>query len=123
MAKMRAAAAASDFSTAHVMAAVIMFGDPGGSERGAEAWPAAAGIELVDGREQCFAAANAAISAVIVTIPVFTGEGALSPLFAGNQILDLGQLCAPFGERLADGGRGVLVLARHRVHYNRVDAN
>ena len=123
MTKVRAAAATGDFGALHEMAAVIVFGDASGGERGGETRPAAAGIELVRRCEQRFAAADATVGAIIVTIPVFTSEGAFGTFFAGYGILDFTQLCAPFGLGLADGGLGVLVSERHRVHYNRVDAN
>src|SRR4249919_4334145 len=62
-----------------------------------ETRPAGAGVELGRGIEQRGVAADAAIDAAIVQVPVFAGERALGAGFAGDVIRARRQLFSPFG--------------------------
>ena len=104
MAEVAAATAADDLGATHEQAAILMLGDAFGSERGGEAGPATAGIEFGRRLEQRFAAADAAIGAGILAVPVFAAEGALGAFLAGDVVLHGRELRAPFGFGLADPG-------------------
>ena len=82
MAQVGAAPAADDLGATHEQAAILMLGDAFGSERGGEAGPAATGIEFGRRLEQRLAAADAAVGAGLLAVPVFAAEGALGALLA-----------------------------------------
>ena len=70
-----------------------------------EAGPAGAGVELGVGGEQLGAAADAAVHAVVLLVPVGAGEGALGAGLAGHLVLLGRQLLAP--QVLTAGGQAL----------------
>lgn len=106
MAEVGAAAVAGDFGAEHAEAAVDVLVDQVLVVRAVEARPAAARVELGFGAEERCVAADAAVGAGVVAVPVDAGEGAFGALAAGYLVLEFVQLLAPFGVGLVDSGHG-----------------
>lgn len=102
MAKMGAALAASHFGAHHAPAYILVLGDIFRHCRLVETGPAAARIKLCLRAEKFGFAANATISARIMTIPVNAGKGPLGAFFSGDMILLSGELLAPVNITLGD---------------------
>src|SRR5581483_326046 len=106
VAEVRAAAAALDLGADHAVARVLDLGDGVLVERLPEARPAGARLELGLGREERLPAADAAVGARVVVVPVSAGEGPLGALVARDLELLLRELRAPLGLGLDDLARG-----------------
>src|SRR5262245_42831947 len=100
--EVRVAAAAHDLGAAHEPAVVRVLGHAALRHRRPEARPAGAGVELRRAVEQRLAAADAAVDAVGLVVPVLAGEGALGALAARHLELLRRQLLAPLGFSLLD---------------------
>ena len=84
MAEVRAALIAVHLNPAHTKIGVFILADVFRFLRRPEAWPPGAGIELGFRAEEFGAATGAAIQALVLAVPVFTGERALSAVLAGD---------------------------------------
>src|SRR5712671_6490838 len=102
MAQVRVALGAEDLGTAHEHAVVVFGGDVFLRGRGREAGPAGAGIELFVAAEERGTAADAAVDALLVVVPVLPGEGALGALLARDGELFGCQILLPLGIALDD---------------------
>lgn len=106
MTEMGAAVVAGDFRAQHAEAAVDVFVDQFFIVRRVKTRPAAAGIELGFGAEKRGAAADAAVGAVGVRVPILAGEGRLGAFLAGHAVFGRGQLFPPFGVGFFDFRHG-----------------
>src|SRR6185503_8028926 len=79
----------------HAPGVVLAQLDRLGDLRLREARPARAGVELHARVEELVAAAGAAVHAVVVLVPVLTGEGALGAALAEHLVLLGSELLAP----------------------------
>src|SRR5579883_27554 len=104
---MRRAAATADFGTHHEHATVLVQRNVLFVERLEETRPAGAGIEFRRRIEQRLSAANAAINAIRMVVPVFILEGRFRALAARYLELQVGKLRTPFLLAVVD-------LFRHR---------
>lgn len=84
---MSAAPLTMDLGPSHPVAAVGLGFDRRRRRRRREARPTGARIELGAGIEQRFSATDAPIDAIVVTIPIDSGERSFGPLFSGNPVL------------------------------------
>jgi len=97
MAEMGAAVVAGHFGAGYAKAVIGVLVDQVCIGGRMKAWPAAASVEFCLGTEKRRAAADAAVGAGLVAIPVFAGKGTLGALAAGDVELVVVQLFAPFG--------------------------
>src|SRR5258708_39756457 len=95
MPQMRVALRAEHLGAAHSVSAIDARLHVRIVHRRPETGPTGAGIELGAGAEQFVIAADAAIGAVVVQVPVFAGEGGLGAALARDLILLRGQLPLP----------------------------
>ena len=87
MTQMSAAVLAMNLDSAHAVAVVDFRLDIAVRHRRGKARPAGAGVELRGAVEQRLAAANAAVEAILMIVPVRASERALSTLFTGYVVL------------------------------------
>ncbi len=106
VAEVGAAVVAGDFGAQHAEAAVDVLVDQFFVVRRVKTRPAAARIELGLGAEKRGTAADAAVGAVAVGIPIFASEGGLGAFFAGDAVFGRGQLGTPLGVGFLDFRHG-----------------
>ena len=102
MAEVGAAVVAGDFGADHAEAAVGVLVDQASVVRRVETRPAATGIELGFGAEKRRPAADAAVGAVVLAIPITAGKGAFRAFLARDVELRFVKLGAPFGVGFLD---------------------
>src|SRR5881397_760281 len=83
------------FDTAHAIAVVSFRLDVAPRHRVGEARPTGSRVELRGAVEERLAAADTAVNAILMVVPVRAGEGALGALFTGYVILVGRQLLLP----------------------------
>src|SRR5690349_22969618 len=106
MAQVAAAGRAGRLRSGHEPGSVGLGGDGCWVDRGEEARPTRAGLELRLGPEELGAAAGATIRPGAMLVPEVAGEGPLGALLAKDAVALRRELGAPVGVALLDGGRG-----------------
>lgn len=102
MAEMRAALLAAYFHAFHAVAVVGARNDVFGQVGLPVARPSGQGIKFCGRIEQCIAAAYATIDALIVAVPICSGESRFGPALAAYPVLLPGKFLFPLGIRLFD---------------------
>lgn len=96
VAQVRVATAANDFGASCKPSAIGDLAYVVGGDRLEEARPAGAGLEFRVGIKQLLAAADTAIHARLVVVPIRAGEGSFGPFFSSNLELLRRQPLLPF---------------------------
>ena len=93
--QVRVADGAADLRSGHGKLPILLVGHVLVANRGPEARPSTAGVELRLGAKELIAAADALVDPLFVVVVVLAGEGPFGTAFARDLVLFAGQLLFP----------------------------